>query len=440
MGFDGRTEDRLARIETVVESLLQNATDSQCDAANSSYHHHRPPFQTRNVKLEFPTHAIEWIFKAEQFFEYYAIPDEDRLTIAAVHLDQKVVPWYQMMQPEDDNLPELEIDQTTQPHIDLDDQDLELHLSLNALKGSSGLDTIKFTVFVGNGNALTPEGTMRDLKVSVQGQELKLLVYLLPIVGADLILGATWLATLGPHVANYQALTLKFFQQGHFITLQGDKSNTPQQAQLNYMRRLHTTEAISEYFTIHITDLDGPQDNRLTLPQDMNLELDRHKTAFRTHHGHYECPSFATHLQHLEKVLQTLQDNTLFVKLSKCAFGVQQVDYLGHTVSGSGVAMDYSKIHTELDWPTPVNIKQLRGFSGLTGYYRKFIKSYAQIATPLTELLKKDASKWNAEADVAFNKLKQAITSAHVLALPQFTIPFTLETDGSGLGIGAVLS
>ncbi|GAU23503.1 hypothetical protein TSUD_39820 [Trifolium subterraneum] len=91
--------DRLDRIETAVESLLQKSTESAHDGSNS--YSSRPPFQVRNVKLEFPwfdgKHAIEWIFKAEQFFEYYGTPDADRLTIAAVHLDQTVVPWYQMM-------------------------------------------------------------------------------------------------------------------------------------------------------------------------------------------------------------------------------------------------------------------------------------------------------------------------------------------------------
>ncbi|GAU10138.1 hypothetical protein TSUD_421340 [Trifolium subterraneum] len=207
---------------------------------------------------------------------------------------------------------------------------------------------------------------------------------------------------------------------------------------------------------------------------------DRFKTAFRTHHGHYEwlvlpfgltnapttfqclmnkifqfalrkfvlvffddilvySPSWNTHLQHLEAVLQTLQHHELYARLSKCFFGTREVDYLGHNVSGTCVSMESTKIQAVMDWPTPINVKQLRGFLGLTGYYRRFIKSYAHIAGPLTELLKKDSFQWHNEAEIAFNRLKQAMVEAPVLTLPDFTQPFILETDASGIGVGAVL-
>ncbi|PNY16670.1 Ty3/gypsy retrotransposon protein [Trifolium pratense] len=166
---------------------------------------------------------------------------------------------------------------------------------------------------------------------------------------------------------------------------------------------------------------------------------DHYKTVFRSHHGHYECPSWNCHLQHLEWVLQVLEQHELFAKLSKCSFGQREVDYLGHIVSGSGVYMHAEKIKDVLAWPKPSNVKQLRGFLGLTGYYRRFIKAYAQIAGPLTDLLKKDAFVWNHEAENAFQNLKQAVTSAPVLGLPDFSKPFTLETDASGTGIGVVL-
>ena len=132
-------------------------------------------------------------------------------------------------------------------------------------------------------------------------------------------------------------------------------------------------------------------------------------------------PTWSSHLQHLEVVLQLLRKHKLFAKLSKCLFGLTQVEYLGHKVSGEGVVVDASKVQVVLAWPLPTNLKQLRGFLGLTGYYRKFIKGYASIAAPLTNLLKKDNFNWDVDATAAFETLKSALTQASVLAIPEFS-------------------
>nr|KYP61848.1 Retrovirus-related Pol polyprotein from transposon 297 family [Cajanus cajan] len=153
----------------------------------------------------------------------------------------------------------------------------------------------------------------------------------------------------------------------------------------------------------------------------------------------YSC-NWKDHLYHLEIVLRILKQHQLYAKLSKCAFGVKEVEYLGHTLSGDGVAMDNSKLAAVKNWVQPKNIKQSRGFMGLTGYYRRFVKNYAMLAAPLIDLLKKDAFKWTEEDTLAFDKLKEAMISAPVLALPNFKEIFILETDASGTGIGSVLS
>jgi hypothetical protein len=164
-------------------------------------------------------------------------------------------------------------------------------------------------------------------------------------------------------------------------------------------------------------------------------EADIHKTAFSTHLGHYEylvmpfglsnapatfqqlmnkifakylrkfvhiffddilvySTSREQHKHHLAVVLKLLRDNQLKAKLEKCTFGRPQVEYLGHIIPGQGVATDPAKIQDIVQWKTPNTLKKLKGFPGLTGYYRRFIQGYATISQPLYQALKKDNFQW----------------------------------------------
>ena len=129
--------------------------------------------------------------------------------------------------------------------------------------------------------------------------------------------------------------------------------------------------------------------------------------------------------RHVDRVLKLLEQKELYAKTFECLFGLQEVKYLGHIVSPEGV----NKIKAIKEWKVPTTIKQLHGFLGLTGYYRKFVENYGRIVAPLKTLLKKDAVSWTPEETKAFEHLKEAMCLAPVLATPDFTKTFIVECD-----------
>ena len=208
---------------------------------------------------------------------------------------------------------------------------------------------------------------------------------------------------------------------------------------------------------------------------------EEHKTAFSTHAGHYEftvvpfglsgapgtfqgalnvtltpllrnciivffddilvySSSYEEHLQHLQQVLDLLAKDHWVVKLKKCQFAKQEIHYLGHVLSGGGVHTDPAKVTIVQEWPQPANVHELRGFLDLAGFYRKFVRNFAVIAKPLTNLLKKHTLfVWTSEHQLAFDTLKQALCSAPVLGILDFSQVFAIETDACQTGVGAVL-
>ncbi|XP_058755573.1 uncharacterized protein LOC131628770 [Vicia villosa] len=483
----------------------------------------------------------------------------------------------------------------------------------------------QFSVMVGNGSHLQCEGICSNVQILLQNKPFTLPFYLLPIEGADIVLGMAWLRTLGPIQADFSIPSLTFQHQNTPLTLTGDTSSTPTNTTFNQLRHLIHIDAIASFHLLLMEPIHNLSHSTIPTPsnspnkkpfpapltklltrfqsifqqpkglppsrqhdhhinllpntppinvkpyryphtkkeamtkmiQDMlqegtirpstspfsspvllvkkkdgtwrfcvdyralnavtvkdrfpiptidelldelntasifsKIDLcsgyhqirlaseDTHKTAFRTFDGHYEflvmpfgltngpttfqsamndllrpflrkfvlvffddiliySANFQDHLTHLQVIFELLAEQHFFVKLSKCVFAASQIEYLGHIISKGGVAPDSEKVKAILDWPTPRSLTTLRGFLGLTGFYRRFVKGYATLAAPLTDLLRSTTFKWSTEAAKAFTELKAKMTDMPVLALPDFTKEFTVETDASGVAIGAVLS
>ncbi|XP_058725857.1 uncharacterized mitochondrial protein AtMg00860-like [Vicia villosa] len=125
------------------------------------------------------------------------------------------------------------------------------------------------------------------------------------------------------------------------------------------------------------------------------------------------------HMEHLRIVLSVLREKRLFAKFSKCEFWMSEVKFLGHVISGGGVAVDPSKVEAVINWERPKNATEVRSFLGLAGYYRRFIMGFSKLALPLTRLTRKEVSlSWNSECEKSFQKLKEKLTTTPVLVIP----------------------
>ena len=206
------------------------------------------------------------------------------------------------------------------------------------------------------------------------------------------------------------------------------------------------------------------------------------KTAFRTRYGHYEytvmlfgltnAPAtfqslintilrqyldiFVTayiddvlvytngtleeHRQHVKKILHTLQEVGMRLRLDKSVFHVKEVEYLGSILTTEGIRIDNTKITAVRDWPTPKNLKEVQSFLGFANFYRRFIKEYSRTAAPLTELTKKEETfTWGNSQERAFQELKEKFTSAPILASFDPGRRIIMETDASDQALGSCL-
>ena len=146
------------------------------------------------------------------------------------------------------------------------------------------------------------------------------------------------------------------------------------------------------------------------------------------------------HLKHLEDVLAVLRQNQFKAKLSKCQFNRPELNFLGHVVSRDGLKVDDRKIKVVRDWPVPTDLHKLRAFLGLANYFRRFIQGYSSLVAPLTSLTRADVPwHWDSVCQAAFEGVKVALTNAPVLKLPELDKPFTVWSDASVHGTGAVL-
>lgn len=151
--------------------------------------------------------------------------------------------------------------------------------------------------------------------------------------------------------------------------------------------------------------------------------------------------SFEDHIRHLRFVFQRLSDYNVHLNPKKCHFAQEEIEYLGHVISTKGILPHPNKLRAISDMPAPTNLKEVRAFLGLAGYYRRFIKDFASIGEPLYRLTRKNAVfDWTPECQQAFDTFKHLLVNPPILAFPNWDAEFIIHCDASKTGLGAILS
>ena len=151
--------------------------------------------------------------------------------------------------------------------------------------------------------------------------------------------------------------------------------------------------------------------------------------------------NFQEHLEHLQEIFTKLMKYSLHLKISKCSLFQHEIKFLGHVVNNQGIQVDPDKVKAIKDFPAPENVTAVQRFLGMAGYYRRFIRHFSLIASPLTALTRKDVKfRWTSVEKQAFEEIKKHLLQPPILTYPQLNMPFKVTTDASGIGLGAILS
>ncbi|XP_058749773.1 uncharacterized protein LOC131622747 [Vicia villosa] len=299
----------------------------------------------------------------------------------------------------------------------------------------------------------------KECSITFNGRRFVIDLICLPLKKIDVVLGMDWLSANSVYIGCKEKAIFIPAEE----TTPTDAIEHLLEGTVNMINYLFAQE---KSFLLVLTSDSKDEKSVLEIPvvcefSDIRVKSsDVSKTAFRTRYGHYEflvmpfgvtnapavfmdymnrvfqpyldqfvvifiddiliySRTIEEHMEHLRIVLSVLREKQLFAKFSKCEFWMSEVKFLGHVISGGGVAVDPSKVEAVINWERPKNATEVHSFLGLAGYYRRFIMGFSKLALPLTRLTRKEVSfEWNSECEKSFQKLKEKLTTAPVLYHP----------------------